>query len=134
MTIAIARRFTLSVLLGGLLLGVSPAQAETAPATAPAAVAPVSVPVPDEAAAGRYDMTLVNEVGGLLIAHTAQQVLAEQWSDHGLTADDEWDAGDRDIHLGGDFLLIYRIDPHPEDKALEIIIFKRLGTHSDLFG
>ena len=33
------------------------------------------------AAAGRYDMTLVNEVGGLLIAHTAQQVLAEQWSD-----------------------------------------------------
>ncbi len=42
MTIAIARRFTLSVLLGGLLLGVSPAQAETAPATAPAAVAPVT--------------------------------------------------------------------------------------------
>ena len=42
MTIAIARRFTLSVLLGGLLLGVSPAQAETAPATAPAAVAPVA--------------------------------------------------------------------------------------------
>ncbi len=68
------------------------------------------------AAAGRYDMTLVNEVGGLLIAHTAQQVLAEQWSDHGLTADDEWDAGDRDIHLGGDFLLIYRIDPHPKTK------------------
>ena len=29
------------------------------------------------AAAGRYDMTLVNEVGGLLIAHAAQQVLAE---------------------------------------------------------
>ena len=28
------------------------------------------------AASGRYDMTLVNQVGGLLIAHTAQQVLA----------------------------------------------------------
>ena len=86
------------------------------------------------AAAGRYDMTLVNEVGGLLIAHTAQEVLTQQWSDHGLAADDEWDAGDRDIHLGGDFLLIYRIDPHPDDKGMEIVIFKRLGTHSDLFG
>ncbi|MEJ8294473.1 type II toxin-antitoxin system YafQ family toxin [Delftia tsuruhatensis] len=86
------------------------------------------------AASGRYDMTLVNQVGGLLIAHTAQQVLAAQWSDHALIADDEWDAGDRDIHLGGDFLLIYRIDPHPEAKDMEIVIFKRLGTHSDLFG
>ena len=41
------------------------------------------------AAAGRYDMTLVNEVGGLLIAHTAQEVLAQHWSDHALTASDE---------------------------------------------
>lgn len=86
------------------------------------------------AAAGRYDMTLVSTVGGLLIAHTPQQMLQEQWCDHALTADDEWDDGDRDIHLGGDFLLIYRIDPHPEDKGMEIIIFKRLGTHSELFG
>lgn len=86
------------------------------------------------AAAGLYDMTLVNEVGGLLIAHTAQQILADQWRDHALVADDEWDPGDRDLHLGGDFLLIYRIDPHPEDKDMEIVIFKRLGTHSDLFG
>ena len=86
------------------------------------------------AAAGLYDMTLVNEVGGLLIAYAAQQVLADQWRDHGLTADDEWDAGDREIHLGGDFLLIYRVDPHPDDKDMEIIIFKRLGTHSELFG
>ena len=86
------------------------------------------------AAAGRYDMTLVNEVGGLLIAYTAQEVLTQQWSDHALTASDEWDAGDRDLHLGGDFLLIYRIDPHPDDKGMEIVIFKRLGTHSELFG
>lgn len=35
---------------------------------------------------------------------------------------------------GRDFLLIYRIDPHPEAKDMEIVIFKRLGTHSDLFG
>jgi mRNA interferase YafQ len=85
-------------------------------------------------AAGRYDMTLVNQAGGLLIAHTAQEMLAAQWSAHGLTASDEWDEGDRDMHLGGDFLLIYRIDPHPEHKDEELIIFKRLGTHSDLFG
>ena len=65
MTIAIARRFTLSVLLGGLLLGVSPAQAETAPATAPAAVAPVSVPVPDEAAAGALDASTVGSEEGV---------------------------------------------------------------------
>ena len=27
-----------------------------------------------------------------------QEVLAQQWSDHALTASDEWDAGDRDLH------------------------------------
>lgn len=86
------------------------------------------------AASGRYDMALVNEVGGLLVAHAAQQLLAEQWSDHALTASSEWDAGDRELHLGGDFQLAYRIDPHPSDKDVEIVIFKRLGTHSDLFG
>jgi mRNA interferase YafQ len=86
------------------------------------------------AAAGRYDMTLVNEAAGLLIAHAPQQALTGQWSDHALTASDEWDAGDRDMHLGGDFLLVYRIDPHPDDKGVEIVIFKRLGTHSELFG
>lgn len=86
------------------------------------------------AAAGRYDMTLVNTVGGLLVAHTPQPTLAREWSDHGLTADDEWDDGDRDIHLGGDFILIYRIDPHPAEKGMDLVIFKRLGTHSELFG
>lgn len=86
------------------------------------------------AAAGRYDMTLVNTIGGLLVAHTPQTTLAKEWSDHGLTANDEWDEGDRDIHLGGDFILIYRIDVHPAEKDVELVIFKRLGTHSELFG
>lgn len=85
-------------------------------------------------AADRYDMTLVNQVCGLLVACTAQEVLAQQWNDHGLTANDEWDAGDHDIRLDGDFLLIYRIDPHLDDKGMGIVIFKRLGTHSELFG
>ena len=55
MTIAIARRFTLSVLLGGLLLGISPVHAETAPATAPAAVAPVTGEGAADALAGTPD-------------------------------------------------------------------------------
>lgn len=38
------------------------------------------------------------------------------------------------MHLGGDFVLIYRIDTHPNAKGAEVVIFKRLGTHSDLFG
>ncbi|MDR1968466.1 MAG: type II toxin-antitoxin system YafQ family toxin [Burkholderiaceae bacterium] len=86
------------------------------------------------AAAGRYDITLVNQAGGLLIAHAEQQTLSSQWADHALTASVEWDDGDHDMHLGGDFLLIYRIDPHPDDKSMEIVIFKRLGTYSDLCG
>ncbi|MBB6342770.1 biopolymer transport protein ExbB [Pseudomonas fluvialis] len=57
MTIAIARRFTLSVLLGGLLLGVLPAQAETGPVTAPAAAAPVSAPATGEDAGGSVDVS-----------------------------------------------------------------------------
>ena len=80
MTIAIARRFTLSVLLGGLLLGVSPAQAETAPATAPAAVAPVSVPVPDEAAAGALDASTVGSEEGV----SEGEVLAHDLSPWGM--------------------------------------------------
>lgn len=79
---------------------------------------------------GRYDMSLVNTIGGLLVAHTSQEVLTSEWKDHGLTASDEWDEGDRDIHLGGDFILIYRIDP--EGKTSEVVTFKRLGTHSTL--
>ena len=80
MSIAIARRFTLSVLLGGLLLGVSPAQAETAPATAPAAVAPVSVPVPDEAAAGALDASTVGSEEGV----SEGEVLAHDLSPWGM--------------------------------------------------
>ena len=86
------------------------------------------------AAAGRYDMTLVNELGGLLFAHTAQSVLVDMCSDNGLNADDEGDARDSDSHLGGDFLLIYGSEPYPADKAREILISNRLGTPRDLFG
>ncbi len=80
MTIAIARCFTLSVLLGGLLLGVLPAQAETAPVTAPAAVAPVSVPVTGEAAAGALDATTAGSEESL----SEGEVLAHDLSPWGM--------------------------------------------------
>lgn len=62
----------------------------------------------------------------LLIANDAP--LAPEWKDHPLKGD--WDSY-RECHVGGDFLLIYKVD----DKAGKggIVVFVRAGTHSDLF-
>jgi mRNA interferase YafQ len=38
--------------------------------------------------------------------------------------------GYRECHVGGDFLLIYRID---ESAKPPLIVFVRAGTHADLF-
>ena len=57
----------------------------------------------------------------LLIANDAP--LGPEWSDHPLTGG--W-ADHRECHIGGDFLLIYRL----EGKAT---IFVRAGTHTELF-
>ncbi len=80
MTIAIARRFTLSVLLGGLLLGVSPAQAETAPATAPAAVAAVTGEGAADALAGTPDALVAGGAEGV----SEGEVLAHDLSPWGM--------------------------------------------------
>jgi mRNA interferase YafQ len=40
-----------------------------------------------------------------------------------------WD-GHRECHIGGDFLLIYRLD---ESGKAGTVIFVRAGTHADLF-
>ena len=74
---------------------------------------------------GRYDMKRLKEVMILLIAN--EQPLGQEWLDHPLGHD--W-AGHRECHVGGDFLLIYKIDDRTEP---EIIIFSRTGTHSELF-
>ena len=58
----------------------------------------------------------------LLIA--ADEPLASEWLDHALVGDYE---GYRECHIGGDFLLIYKLDRHQ-------IIFTRIGTHAELFG
>jgi mRNA interferase YafQ len=75
---------------------------------------------------GRYDMHRLKEAMLLLIAATP---LGPEWKDHPLKGD--W-ASHRELHVGGDFLLIYRLD-EAEAKA-GTIVFVRAGTHSDLFG
>jgi mRNA interferase YafQ len=54
--------------------------------------------------------------------------LGAEWKDHPLKGD--W-AGYRECHVGGDFLLIYKLDP--ESGSSGAIVFVRAGTHSDLF-
>ena len=74
---------------------------------------------------GRYDMRRLKEAMVLLIANDAQ--LGPEWLDHALQGD--W-ADHRECHIGGDFLLIYRLDGK---DANEQIIFVRAGTHAELF-
>ena len=70
---------------------------------------------------GRYDLGRLKEAMLLLIANDAP--LGAEWFDHSLKGD--W-ADHRECHIGGDFLLIYRI----EDEAID---FVRTGTHAELF-
>ena len=74
---------------------------------------------------GRFNLKQLKEAMLLLIANDAP--LGKEWLDHPLTGD--W-ADHRECHIGGDFLMIYRLD----DKASPaLIVFVRAGTHSELF-
>jgi len=75
--------------------------------------------------AGRYDMNRLKEVMLLLIANNEQ--LGPEWLDHPLGGD--W-VGHRECHVGGDFLLAYKLDNNPKHG---LIVFVRTGTHADLF-
>ena len=70
---------------------------------------------------GRYDLKRLKEAMLLLIANDV--ALGAEWFDHPLKGD--W-ADHRESHIGGDFLLIYRLEGNT-------IIFVRAGTHSELF-
>ncbi|MES0875093.1 type II toxin-antitoxin system YafQ family toxin [Sinimarinibacterium thermocellulolyticum] len=70
---------------------------------------------------GRYDLKRLKEAMLLLIGNDAP--LGPEWLDHPLKGD--W-ADHRECHIGGDFLLIYRLDGNT-------IIFVRAGTHAELF-
>jgi len=61
----------------------------------------------------------------LLIANDGP--LGPEWSDHLLKGD--W-AGHRECHVGGDFLLAYKIDDEGRSGQ---VIFVRAGTHAELF-
>lgn len=70
-------------------------------------------------------MNTLKEAMMLLVANEGQ--LAPEWLDHPLTGD--W-LGHRECHVGGDFLLIYRLD---DSGKTGLIVFVRSGTHSELF-
>lgn len=74
---------------------------------------------------GRYDMHRLKEAMLLLITNDAP--LSPEWLDHPLKGD--W-AGHRECHIGGDFLLTYKI---ADSAKVEVVIFVRAGSHTDLF-
>ena len=74
---------------------------------------------------GRYDMNRLKEVMLLLIANDTP--LGAEWYDHPLGGD--W-KGHRECHIGGDFLLTYKLDDSVRNG---LIVFVRTGTHADLF-
>lgn len=57
----------------------------------------------------------------------AGQSIPPEYLDHGLIGA-EWE-GARELHIGGDFLLVYRLS----DKG-DTVTFVDIGTHSELFG
>jgi len=74
---------------------------------------------------GRYDLNRLKQAMALLVANDAP--LPAEWLDHALTGD--W-RGHRECHIGGDFLLVYRL----EDSAKHgLVVFVRAGTHAELF-
>lgn len=74
---------------------------------------------------GRYDMNRLKEAMTLLIANDGP--LPSEWLDHPLTGD--W-TNYRECHIGGDFLLIYRLD---DSGKSGLVVFVRTGTHAELF-
>jgi mRNA interferase YafQ len=74
---------------------------------------------------GRYDMHRLKEAMTLLVSNEGP--LPSEWLDHSLTGD--W-MGHRECHIGGDFLLIYKLE---EVTHHGLVVFVRSGTHSELF-
>ena len=70
-------------------------------------------------------MGRLKQVMLLLMAHDGP--LGPEWLDHPLKG--RW-RDHRECHIGGDFLLIYRVE---EDRKASLVIFVRTGTHADLF-
>lgn len=71
----------------------------------------------------RYDMRRLKKVMMLLVAN--EEPLPAEWKDHPLKG--PW-TGHRECHVGGDFLLIYKLTDNGD-----AVVFTAAGTHSDLF-
>ncbi|MYN19918.1 type II toxin-antitoxin system mRNA interferase toxin, RelE/StbE family [Rugamonas sp. FT107W] len=69
---------------------------------------------------GRYDLSRLKQAMMLLIAN--DEPLGAEWREHALKG--EW-ADCRECHIGGDFLLIYRVDECS-------VSFIRTGSHAEL--
>lgn len=72
----------------------------------------------------RYDESKFVEVLGVLMSEDTE-LLTTRYRDHALKG--EW-AGFRELHIEGDWLLIYRIDC----DVLQLVL-TRTGSHDDLF-
>ena len=75
---------------------------------------------------GQHDMQRLKEAMMLLAANN--EPLSPEWKDHALTGKFE---GCRECHVKGDLLLIYRIK---QEAKIEVLVFLKTGTHSELFG
>ena len=73
---------------------------------------------------GRYDLARAKDVMLLLIS---SETLGPEWQDHALNGEY---TDYRECHVGGDFLLVYKIE---RESKTEKIVFARIGTHSELF-
>ena len=74
---------------------------------------------------GRYNMKRLKEAMLMLVVNDGP--MPPEWLDHPLTGD--W-AGYRECHIGGDFLLIYKLDDAGKHGE---VVFVRTGTHAELF-
>lgn len=70
-------------------------------------------------------MNRLKEAMLLLIANDGP--LGPEWLDHQLSGD--WQ-GHRECHIGGDFLLAYKI---ADSGKTGLVVFVRAGTHAELF-
>lgn len=70
-------------------------------------------------------MSKLKKVMMLLVANDS--LLPPEYKDHPLIG--EWQ-GHRDCHIGGDFVLIYKLDTPTKP---EVVVFVRVGTHATVF-
>lgn len=74
--------------------------------------------------AGRRDMNEAVTIMGILFS---QKTIPAEYLDHELEGR-EWN-GARELHIGGDFLLVYRFSDNEN-----LVTFVDIGSHSELFG